>query len=282
MKIFVSTCAYSKLDFYNAAEKLLADGFDYIEVSSGPLHEDWEDKLNELAQKAQIMLHNYFPPPPTPFVLNIASCDSNLRKKSILFFEKVIDINATINSTYCGIHAGFRIDPNPKELGDVILKKTIYGKEEAINNFIEGIRHLSRKAKEKGQRILIENNVLSKANFTTHGVNPLLGVDPEEIVYILDKIGPDVGLLMDVGHLKVSGETLNFDYANALRELNKYIVGYHISENNGEVDQHRPLTPKSWFLDLLDRSKDFCTLELNNVSRENLKKSMEILKYGLK
>ena len=55
----------------------------------------------------------------------------------------------------------------------------------------------------------------------------------------------DFNLLLDLGHLFVSTKTLNKDYAEECNDLMKQAKWLHISDNNGVMDQHLPLTENS-------------------------------------
>ena len=58
--------------------------------------------------------------------------------------------------------------------------------------------------------ILLENNVISNANLSHFGTNPFLMTDHLEALQIMNSTDDNVGLLVDVAHLKVSSESENF------------------------------------------------------------------------
>lgn len=278
MKIYVSTTVNKKNDFFSTALALLNEGFKNIELSAGKYIPNWRLQLEILSNNANLMLHNYFPPPEVPFVINLASEKSEIRLKSIAFFLESLEISGSIGSKYLGIHSGFLLDPDPKELGSAISKKRKLKYIHAQENFISAVNQLAQKARIEGVKLLIENNVLTRENLELHGENILLAVTPDEIIEIFDQLDNQVGLLLDVGHLNVSSNTLGFDRVDALQLLNKYVEGYHISENNGDSDQHDFISNQSWFLEHLDSKKSFSTLEIHSTNYENLKVSEKILR----
>ena len=84
--------------------------------------------------------------------------------------------------------------------------------------------------------MLIENNVLTKNNLEAFNQNPLLMVSPVEINDIMSLMPTNVGLLMDVGHLKVSSNTLGFELSDGMTTTQKFTKGYHLSDNDGLRD----------------------------------------------
>ena len=63
----------------------------------------------------------------------------------------------------------------------------------------------------------------------------------------------EFNLLLDLGHLRVSSNTLKLSFVKECKELEKYIKWLHISENNGIVDEHKPLRDDSEILNVLGK-----------------------------
>ena len=55
----------------------------------------------------------------------------------------------------------------------------------------------------------------------------------------------DFDLLLDLGHLHVSANTLKLNYGEECRKLKSHVRWIHISENNGFSDEHKPLIEES-------------------------------------
>ena len=75
-------------------------------------------------------------------------------------------------------------------------------------------------------------------NLKVFGENPLLLTNPSDILRFFKKTPKEVGLLLDLGHLKVSAKTEKFNLRSALKKLNNIVKGYHLSENNSLEDQN--------------------------------------------
>ena len=106
---------------------------------------------------------------------------------------------------------------------------------------------MSEYALQNNVKLLIENNVLTKNNLNRFEQNPLLMVDIEGTSAILEKVSKNIGLLIDVAHLKVSKRTLDFDPSEFLKIFSLCTNAYHLSDNDGISDSNQPVTNKSWF-----------------------------------
>ncbi len=270
MEIFCSTGGFKTLTFYETACNFLNVGIKNVELSAGKIETDYLNKLDTLSRTANLKLHNYFPPANEPFVLNLASPDAGIARKSMSFYRELIELSARVYSPSVGIHAGFLFDPPTHELGKAISTKKINSRDEALSVFTCRVKELSSFASSLNVRLLVENNVLSKANFESHHSNILLLADHVEIAEFMISMNGEVGLLLDVGHLKVSAKTLNFDPLKALQQLNEFAEGYHLSDNLGESDDHLAFDLDVWFLPFLDRGVKFATLEIDNLHPEGL------------
>lgn len=270
MKIYCSTGGFEDKPFYEVANSFLKLGIKQVELSSGSLVAGVPEKLISLSREIDLMLHNYFPPPKNPFVLNLASKDVQISKRTMEFFQKAIQLSASIGAKYYGVHAGFLTDISVLEIGKTINAKSILGRDEGMEIFISNITILDKFAVNHGVVLLVENNVLSKKNFIDNTTNPLLLTSPEEINLFFQSVSKRVRLLLDFGHLKVSSKTLGFDLNSAVSDIQKWVGGYHMSENHGELDDHLNFDSSAWFLSHLDATVDFATLEIKNSSPEEI------------
>ena len=71
--IFVSTGGFPDLPGWKSAAQLVDNGIKNVELSGGKFS---AKNLHELKQikrcsNVEFQVHNYFPPPPIPFVLNL-------------------------------------------------------------------------------------------------------------------------------------------------------------------------------------------------------------------
>ena len=86
MEVFCSTGGFEDMPFYETGKLFSKLGINKIELSAGVPSKDVVKQLTNLSQDADLMLHNYFPPPEIPFVLNLASKDEVVIKKSVELF----------------------------------------------------------------------------------------------------------------------------------------------------------------------------------------------------
>ena len=64
---------------------------------------------------------------------------------------------------------------------------------------------------------------------------------------IVKNFDENLFFLVDVAHLKVSANTLNFNPREYLEIFKDKIGGYHLSDNNGLVDSNKEISKSSWF-----------------------------------
>ena len=260
--IFVSTGGRPDKTAWETAREFAELGILGVELSGGKSSAEANKGILEAAKYAKLQPHNYFPPPIDPFVLNLASEDSIISKRSFEHIKNSIDIAALVGAKSYSFHAGYLVDPHPKELGKKVTKRILMNREEAIDRFTKRCFKLAYYAKQKGIRLLIENNVLSKKNFEEFEENPFLMVDTEECEKIMSMLGSQIGLLVDVAHLKVSARTLDFDRLEFLRKNHSWIESYHLSDNDGNKDSNSPMTTNSWFWPYLKSSVEDIVIEV--------------------
>lgn len=265
--IYVSTGMFKKDFTSKIVNNLIKNNITNIELSSGLYEKNIKKKITNNKKKINYLIHNYFPVPKKGFVFNLSSNNLNIRNKSISLAIKAIKLSKKINANYYSFHGGFLIDPNIKTLGTTLKTKNLISKKDGIKNFINSVKILSNEAKKQGINLLIENNVLTKENLLQYKKNPLLFVETEEIISIIKKLPSNVGILLDLGHLNVSAKTLGFCKYDFIIKCNKWIGGYHLSENDGVSDQNKPIKDKSWFWKLLKKNSTYSLeIKFKNIS----------------
>jgi len=251
-----------------------------LELSSGPYEKSLNNFLikKRTKNKFNFLIHNYFPVPRKAFVLNLASNKKKIRDQSIKLAKNAIKLSGVLGSKYYSFHAGFLIDPKITSLGKKIKEKLeITPREIARKNFIKSVNYLSNYAKKYNVNLLIENNVLTKKNYTRFKGNPFLFVDEKEINYLMPILPKNIGLLLDMGHLNVSSKTLKFSKIDFITKCNKWIKGYQLSNNNGLEDENKPIKSDSWFLKYIKKNK-FYSLEIKLKNLETTNNQIKILK----
>ena len=276
--LFVSTGGIRNKTAFETSIDFYEMGISCIELSGGYFSETYREDLIKLSSKINFQVHNYFPPPEKAFVFNLASADKKLRKRSINHVINSMNLAVDLGRPVYSFHAGFRINPKVSALGKALKKTTLCDRDLALEIFGESVLFLAEQARQKGVDLLIENNVLNKRNLETFGEDPLLLTNPREISLFFQSIPSSIGLLMDVAHLKVSSNSLNFDRKDAINELKKYIKGYHLSDNDGKTDSNEVINKDSWFWDIIDNDLDYYSIEVYNISSQMLLEQYKLVK----
>ena len=151
------------------------------------------------------LVHNYFPPHEEPFVLNLAAGDPEALERSRAHCRAAMDLTVELGAGFFSVHAGFAFTAAPDDLGKVLTHGPRGSLEQAQRTFVESLRILCADGAARGVAILMENNVVAPFNLV-NGKNRLcLCTTDTEILETLAEVdAPNLGLLVDVGHLHVS------------------------------------------------------------------------------
>ncbi len=279
--ISISTGGYKNLSGLEAISYLKKNNIFCIELSGGRYSKNQINKIALFKNKLNLKIHNYFPPPRRPFVINLASNNKKILKRSIDHIKKSILFTKKVGGNIYSFHAGFRLDPNFKSLGKKIEKISMISKKKALNNFIKQTIKISKFAKKHKVNILLENNVITKKNLNRFKDNPFLLTNYHDVENFFKQMPTNVKLLLDVAHLKVSANTEKLDPIKSLKKMNKYVMGYHFSENNGFTDSNQPFNRKAWFLPYIKKNLNYYGIEVYNTSPNKLKQQIDIIKRKL-
>lgn len=224
-----------------------AENFSLEFSSALPYREDMESLFNEYPHSK--LVHNYFPAPAIPFVLNLASGDPLVRTQSIEHVLKGLRWSKKANAPFYCAHAGFCIDPRPEDLGQKLTQSTAkIDRNKYWDLFLDSIRTILPIADALDIDFYIENNVTAKMNLNIHGESPLLCSDPNEMEQLIKAVNhPRLGILLDTAHLKVSANALNFSAEKAVKIVAPYVKAVHHSDNKGELDNNQPIESDYWF-----------------------------------
>lgn len=275
--ISISTGGYKNLTGSQAIKYLKKNNIFSIELSGGKYSKNLIKQIITYKKKLNLRVHNYFPPPKIPFVINLASDDKKILNKSISHIKKSILLVKKLGGDTYSFHAGFRLDPNFKSLGKQFKKIKIIGKKKALDNFIRQTKKISKFAQKNKVNILIENNVVTKKNLDKFKSNPFLLTNYNDVKKFFKLMPKNVRLLVDVAHLKVSAKTEKLDPIRSLKIMNKYVEGYHFSENNGLMDSNKPFKKNAWFLPYIKKDLNYYSIEVYNASTNKLKNQINIL-----
>lgn len=261
--IYISSSCVKHKKIKDSIEELAIKGFKNIELSGGTdTYDNLEEDLISLKNKYSLkfVCHNYFPPPKSHFVLNLASLDDEIYEKSIEHYKNSINLSKKLNSKKFSIHAGFFQDLSVDEIGKQIKHSHLQNKEKAIERFCAGFNEIKKDA--QGIDIYIENNVFSNSNkLSFNNNNPFMMTNAKEYFELKKMI--DFKLLLDIAHLKVSCHTLNINFMDELNILLDETDYIHLSNNNGLEDQNKIIDNSCEFLNIFKslNNKEY-TLEM--------------------
>ncbi len=246
---------------------LTGAGIDHIELG-------WAPPLDRLSLphglapfKARWLVHNYFPVPAEPFVLNLASQDAANLRRSREFAAAAIRLSAALGAPFYSVHCGFLAEFEPGSLGRPLNCSEFCDYEQGYATFCSSLQLLLTEARSAGVRLLIEPNVVASFNLV-EGRNLLLMLaEPREFTRLFSDL-PDkrLGVLLDLGHLKVTATTLGFAAADFIEAVAPAVGAFHLHDNDGISDQHRPVGPESWTFEVL-RQPRFRGLPVVNEAR---------------
>lgn len=242
MTPWVSTACVRSRCIADAVQQLAVAGYSNLELTGGTeWYEGLLDDLMELRGRHRLryQVHNYFPPPPVPFVLNLASCDDVLYRMSIEHVHAAASTARALGNSRYGVHAGFLIDIGVDEAGRRIGRRQINDRTLALQRFSEAFSGLV--AAYPDIEFYIENNVASAANQESIGDNAFLFTDFQSYLELQEHC-PGARILLDLAHLKVSCRTYGLDFADQASRLLPLTDYLHVSDNDGLADTNHGLT----------------------------------------
>ena len=286
--IFFSSFYMGEIDIKDALQKLINVGIRNIELNNGKKYIfDVANVLEKFKKEhgLNFLIHNYFPSPKEPFVINLASNNRHILNKSLKLCRRAIDIGAELGVSFYSVHSGFTVNPTPEDLRRSLLGLPRVSLAQAYDIFVASVDKLAHYAREKNLRLLLENNVLARFN-ALNGRNELFLMCCLED---FDRFNRDfqqdnVGILLDVGHLKVSANNLAYDKFKAIECLADRIEAFHLHDNNGLADQHFLFKEDAWFLEFLPQFKHKAKfiLETKEISLSKIKNQMQMLMQKLR
>ncbi len=243
-----------------AIKHLESLGINSVELSGGKYIENYSDELIKLAQsRINLQIHNYFPVPKVPFVLNLASENGDILKESFEHCKRAIILASKLKNRRYSVHAGFCCDPKVRDLGRTFNIKKNVERNKHLDLFIKTLTNLKKYSDDLGVDLYIENNNTIKENVLNQK-STLLCADMKEMKLVKEYIG--VKVLIDIGHLIVSANSLELDEKKELVLSSKIANAYHLSTNNRLRDQNNPISKEESLLKYVSRKADFYTIEV--------------------
>lgn len=277
-KIYLTSYRLNKLKSINKIFNFCLDNNIFgIEFSGGKYHRNILQKLKK-EEKINYLFHNYFPVPKKSFVINLASNDKQIEKKSLNHVLNSIKLSKKLKLKFFSFHAGFLYDPPENSLGKKVKKMKLFDRDEALNRFIKNLKIISKFGKKNNVLPLVENNNIDIDELKTFGQSTVLMADIDETKEIMNSINNNLGILVDLGHLNVASKSLNFCKKNYLKICKKWIYGYQFSSNDGFKDQNRLIRANNWFWPYIKKNLSYYSLEVNSINFEKIKKNINLIK----
>lgn len=278
-KFYLSSLAFNNYSLNQIIEICHENNFN-LEFSSNLPHNDKNLELFKGFRNKKL-IHNYFPAPKQPFVINLASTNKSILKKSVKHCKQNILRTSKFDLPFYAVHAGFCLDPQILDLGGkIVSSEKKINRKLSLDIFIESLKELTDYAVKLEVDLYIENNVLSLENYeSNHNQNIFLCTDYDEIKFIMDQFNiKNFGLLLDTGHLKVSSKTLNLDLNYQAENILKYTRAIHHSDNDGLRDVNLQLDQNYWFLPFMKNEKDLIhVIEVKNLNYKSVLNQIKIL-----
>lgn len=234
--IYVSTACVKAKTIAEAVQTLADAGFRRVELSGGTsYYPSYSDDLRELRERYGLsyLCHNYFPPPQRDFVLNLSSADEEVRIRTIDHLRGAVALSREFGCDKFAFHAGFFVDLQVNELGRAATPRSVHVRQDAVQRFCDGFSRVAEGA--DGVRLYVENNSLSVDHAAAFPKRkPFMLLDSEDVRELRKQL--TFNLLLDVGHLKVSCQSLGLRFE---RECDALIDGtdyLHVSDNDGLRD----------------------------------------------
>ena len=195
-----------------------------------------------------LLAHNYFYPVADAFVINLADPEPVNRRRSLDYVITAIDFCQEHGIATYSVHSGFACSPDINALGGNFADLPHSSMHSAYTCFQQSLTKACQHALQSKMMVLIENNVLTKSNLS-QGVNRhCLCVNSLDILKLLKELAiPNLSLLLDLGHLKISAATLGLSPQAEFHALKSFTGQIHMHDNNGMTDQHLACQTTSWF-----------------------------------
>ncbi len=289
MEVYLSTGAFRHRSLDNIVAFSLERSIDHIELSSDVRYSpDLLEPVRATNGAIHYLVHNYFPPPADPFVLNLAAFDAQSLRRSRDLCRTAIDLAAELGAPFYSVHSGFAFQLTPDLLGDSgaqarIPKNAYTSHDVAYTTFVESVTILAEYAGSKDVQLLIENNVVSPLYLAEHGNNALLMASADEVLRLMRDVNEsNLGVLVDVGHLKVTATALGFCPERFVELVAPYIGAFHLSDNDGHTDQNLPFDETAWFCPLLREFPDApLVIEVYHLSWQQMRWQYQVLEAVL-
>jgi protein FrlC len=217
MKSSLSTFVYFRYPLVEAIRRTAHYGFDGVEIWGGRPHAYCDDmdssaikEINSVIEECGIAISNFIPAQ-FRYPTNLAAPDEKMRKGSVDYIRKSIDVAAQMNSPFVSLCPGF----------------SLYGQtyHEAWDTMIKSFSELCDHAKDMPLELILEPGNRMETD---------LVITVDDGLRAIGEIDKRMGILIDTGHCFVNREPLS----DIIEQVAGYTVHYHIDDNMGVTDDH--------------------------------------------
>lgn len=263
--LYISSVASQHKYIVDVIEEFVSNEIFNIELSGNlKYYKDWEKDLINLKEKydLKLLMHNYFPPVKgEQFVLNYATTDNNIRKRTLELFKNAISLMDKISIPIYSMHPGYRSDCTPAKGREPFGVKwdNLSNRETAYDNFYNTIDLMLLDISKAGGRLAVENMFPYPPE---PGSDINLISTPSDIKEFVDyaKNKDGLGFLFDLGHFNICSRIRNFNVEQVANDIfsqfSEKIFEIHLSENDSTGDHHNITPNDSWQLKTLKEFSD--------------------------
>ncbi len=276
--IFISTTYFGKResDLKNALNELEVLPVDGIEIGSTHKYSPDNSKTIKSISGKRLLFHNYFPPSKEPLILNIASSNDNLRKKSVNHIKECISFSESHGGELYTFHPGFLNDAVSEGIGennyDFVFQKSGQNQDNAYKNMLNSIRKIVDFSETLGVKVAIETQ--GSVNKSTD----LFMQHPDEYQKLFSDFPSALGLNLNLAHSYFASKVFDFSLKEFIVGNNHHIEAVELSHNNSVDDEHIPLVKDSYVFKFLSLLKDKrLVLEFRNTPIEDIKQSIRLI-----
>lgn len=211
--------SYSELILLNKpvvenVKKLSEDGCGRIELMmDGQSWDSYKTNFTPLVRELKELNLSYSVHP-AAWDINLTAETEILRRAAFEHHLQALDFCAELGAKQMVVHPGFANSP-------------CFDKAQAQKRAHDAILALAEQAKKVDVKLAFENVGYHGASIYTQ----------DEFIHALDGVDGIVGYLIDIGHAHIN----QWDIPEVIRRLSDRMFGFHIHDNNGSRDEHRPI-----------------------------------------
>lgn len=217
MKLSLSTFVYFRCSLFEAIRRTAAYGYQAVEIWGGRPHAFCDDmdtqrikETKAIIQENELEISNFIPAQ-FRYPVNIAVNDQVIRRGSVDYLKKNIDVAAGLGAPYVSLCPGFSIWPQtPAEAWDCMLIS---------------LDELLTHASDMPLALLLE---------PAHPLETDLVATVDDGLRVCKALDHRLGLLPDTGHLFINRESLS----DTVTKMDNILCHWHIDDNFGVTDDH--------------------------------------------